>query len=233
MGFPTTDESPRRRKARAGRVVDALRRAYPDATIALAFSNPVELLVATILSAQCTDDRVNQITRTLFKKYRSAPDYAEADTATFEQEIHAAGFFRQKTASIQGACRQIVDRHGGRVPDTMAELTGLEGVARKTANVILSQAFGKNEGIVVDTHVGRVALRLALAPSARDDKDAVRVEKDLMAVVAQDEWGRFADAVVWHGRRVCTARRPDCAQCPIAKHCPSAFKVKDPEPKTA
>ena len=223
--FPRPRESTDKRRARAARILEGLESMHPHAAIALRFANPLELLVATMLSAQCTDERVNQVTQSLFKKYRSARDYAEADPATFEQEIHATGFFRQKTRSIQAACRQIVQRHGGRAPDTMADLVALEGVARKTANVLLGQAFGKNEGIVVDTHVGRLAMRLALAPSARDDKDAVKIERDLMAMIPQDRWTRFGDMAVWHGRLVCTARKPDCAHCELASHCPSAFKA--------
>lgn len=199
---------------------------HPDAAIALRYTSPLELLVATILSAQCTDGRVNQVTQALFKKYRSAQDYAEADPATFEQEIRTTGFFRQKTKSILGACRQIVERHQGRVPDTMDELVALQGVARKTANVVLSQAFGKAEGIVVDTHVGRVVMRLGLAPSARDDKDAIKIERDLMAMIPANGWAPFGDVAIWHGRLMCTARQPDCARCELRPDCPSAFKVK-------
>jgi len=223
--FPRPRESADKRRARAARILEGLESMHPHAAIALEFADPLELLVATMLSAQCTDERVNQVTQSLFKKYRSARAYAEADPATFEREIHATGFFRQKTRSIQAACGQIVERHGGRVPDTMAELVALEGVARKTANVLLGQAFGKNEGIVVDTHVGRVAMRLALAPSARDDKDAVKIERDLMAAIPRDRWTRFGDMAVWHGRLVCTARKPDCAHCKLAPHCPSALKA--------
>ena len=223
--FPRPRESAQRRRARAGRIVQALQHMHPDATIGLNFGNPLELLVATILSAQCTDERVNEITGAVFKKYRSAKDYADADPATFEREVYATGFFRQKTRKVLGACRQIVERHQGHVPDTMPELLALEGVARKTANVVLGQAFGKSEGVVVDTHVGRVAMRLALSPSARDDKDAVKIERDLMALVPQDRWTRFGDMAVWHGRLICTAREPDCANCQLAPDCPSANKA--------
>jgi len=226
-GFPRPRESDRRRQARACRILAELQKAYPDARIALAFTDPLELLVAVLLSAQCTDERVNMVTPTLFRTYRSARDYAEADPADLEKLIYATGFFHQKTRAIQGACRQIVERHQGRVPETMDALLALEGVARKTANVVLSTTVGKNEGVVVDTHVGRVAMRLALAPSARDDKDAVRIERDLMGVLPQDQWGRFGDMAVWHGRRRCTARRPDCAHCALTDDCPSAMKVVD------
>ena len=231
--FPRPRESARRRQARALRVLAGLRTMHADATIALAFSNPIELLVATILSAQCTDQRVNMITRELFKKYRTASDYAQADTAALEQDVYTAGFFRQKTRSIQSACRRIQQRHGGRVPDTMDGLLALDGVARKTANVILSHGYGKHEGVVVDTHIGRVVMRLALAPSARDDKDAARIERDLMAMIPQDQWRRFGDMAVWHGRLICTARQPDCAHCALAKDCPSALEVDANDPAAA
>jgi endonuclease-3 len=184
----------------------------------LNFRTPLELLIATILSAQCTDKRVNIVTAELFAKYRTAADYANAPLADIEAAIRTTGFFRNKAKNIQACCRKLVERHGGEVPRTMEELHSLDGVGRKTANVVLGNAFGINVGVVVDTHVGRLSKRLGLT---RHD-DPVKVEQDLMKLVPQDEWTLFSHWLIWHGRRRCAARKPDCAHCEIAALCPAA-----------
>jgi|SRR5437899_405156 len=199
-------------------IIRRLKRAYPEARCSLDHTNPLELLVATILSAQCTDARVNLVTRSLFRKYRSAEDYALADPAVFEQEIKSTGFFRNKTKSVLGMANALVDRHGGKVPDTMDELVKLPGVGRKTANVVLGNAFGKNVGVVVDTHVTRIARLLKLTRQ----QDAVKIEQDLMKVVPQKDWTLFPHLLIHHGRAVCVARRPRCAECAIRDLCPSS-----------
>ena len=195
----------------------ALRRVYPDAHCELNFSNPLELLVATILSAQCTDKRVNLVTQTLFKKYRSAADYAAADPAQLETEIKSTGFFRSKARNIQACCRKLVERHGGNVPDTMESLVQLDGVGRKTANVVLGNAYARNEGVVVDTHVARLAQRLRLTR----ETDPEKIEQDLMKLVPQADWALLSHWLIWHGRRRCPARKPDCLHCEIGQLCPS------------
>ncbi len=202
-------------------IIARLWRHYPDARCALDHSNPLELLVATILSAQCTDERVNQVTKSLFRKYRTALDYANADPERFEQEIRSTGFFRNKTRSILAMARALVERHGGQVPQTMEELVRLPGVGRKTANVVLGTAFGKNEGIVVDTHVQRVARRLGLT----SQKDPVKVEQDLMRLVPRRHWTQFSHTLIHHGRQICQARKPKCEICPVNQLCPSAGKA--------
>ena len=202
---------------RIGAIVQRLYARFPDAWCALQHQDPLQLLVATILSAQCTDVRVNLVTKDLFKKYRTAEDYAAANPATFEKEIQSTGFFRNKTKSILGMAHALLERHGGAVPKTMEELTELPGVGRKTANVILGTAFGRNEGVVVDTHVGRIAARLGLTKHS----DPVKVEQDLMRVVPRTEWTRFAHTLIHHGRAICVARKPRCEICPIASLCPS------------
>ena len=194
--------------ARVGKILALLDRRYPAARCSLAFSTPLELLVATILSAQCTDERVNKVTPALFARYRSAADYVAADPAVFESEIRSTGFFRNKAANIIGAAGQIVARHGGEVPRTLEELVALPGVGRKTANVILGNAFGI-PGLVVDTHVGRIAARLGLTVAA----DPVKIEFDLMALIPRERWVRFSHQLIVHGRALCRARRPDCAAC--------------------
>ncbi|MBN1490966.1 MAG: endonuclease III [Phycisphaerae bacterium] len=219
----TRRESMDERKKRAWAILRELTKLYPECTCALHHDSALKLLLATILSAQSTDEMVNRITPTLFSQYPTAASLAEAPTAEIERVIKPTGFFRQKTKSIQGACRKIVDEHGGEVPDTMEALTSLPGVARKTANVVLGTWFNKNLGVVVDTHVGRLAQRMGLTWTGRDAKDAVRIEQDLMQLVPQKQWTHFAHAMVWHGRRICTARKPDCAACTLAKLCPSAF----------
>jgi len=207
------------RKARARKILARLKREYPDATSALHHSNALELTVATILSAQCTDARVNMVTPHLFAKYRTAADYAAADPRVLEKEIQSTGFFRNKTKSIIGMAQALVERHGGEVPQTMEELTALPGVGRKTANVILGTWFGKNEGIVVDTHVHRLSRLLGLT---RQD-DPVKIEQDLMAIVPRDDWTWFSHMLIQHGRAVCIARRPRCADCVINRLCPSSL----------
>jgi len=211
-------ESPEALKARAGKIVGRLERAYPKATCALDHHSALELLVATILSAQCTDVRVNKVTPVLFTKYRTAGDYASADPKVFEREIQSTGFFRNKTKSILGMAQALVERHGGNVPDTMEELVELPGVGRKTANVILGTWFGKNEGVVVDTHVHRITRLLKLT---RQD-DAVKIERDLMALVPRGKWSVFSHMVILHGRTVCIARRPRCDVCVLSDLCPSS-----------
>ena len=218
-------ESPADRKKRARKIVAGLKKLYPEAHCALHHVDPLQLLVATILSAQSTDETVNKVTPVLFERYSTAQALAEAPSSAIEELVHSAGFFRQKTKSIQGACRKIVEEFGGKVPDTMEQLLTLPGVARKTANVVLGTAFGKNPGVVVDTHVGRLATRLNLTWTSKDSKDAVKIERDLMQVLPQSEWTYVGHALIWHGRRVCSARKPDCANCILARSCPSAGLV--------
>jgi len=207
------------RKARARKIIARLKREYPDATSALNHSTALELVVATILSAQCTDARVNMVTPHLFAKYRTAAAYAAADPRVLEKEIQSTGFFRNKTKSIIGMAQALVERHGGAVPETMEELTALPGVGRKTANVILGTWFKKNEGVVVDTHVHRLTRLLDLT---RQD-DPVKIEQDLMAIVPRDDWTWFSHTLILHGRAVCIARRPKCAECVINRLCPSSL----------
>lgn len=192
--------------------------AYPDTDISLDYEDPLQLVVATILSAQCTDERVNKVTPALFSRYPAAFDYAEADREELETLIHSTGFFRNKAKNIRGLGARLVAVHSGIVPDTMDELIELPGVARKTANVVLSNAFDKAEGVVVDTHVKRVAARLGLT----DETNPVKVERDLMEVLPRDQWIPFAFRLILHGRARCDARRPDCAGCELAHLCPSA-----------
>lgn len=207
-------------RQRANRIIERLAETYP-ARIELEFSNPLELAVATILSAQCTDARVNEVTKQLFRKYRTAKDYANADPDGFQEEIRSTGFFRNKTRSIIAFAQSLVEVHGGVVPGTMDELVRLAGIGRKTANVILGSAFGVNEGIAVDTHVKRVSGRLGL--SAEDDPD--KIEQDLMKLVPRDDWTDFALRMIQHGRYRCSARSPQCDGCPVEELCPSAGDV--------
>ncbi len=211
------------KRTRARTITRRLEAAYPDAAIALRFGNPVELLVATILAAQCTDERVNQVTETLFGKYRTAADYAAAEPATFEREIHTTGFFRAKTRAILGMAGALLERHGGEVPRTLAELTALPGVGRKTANVVLGNAFGI-PGIAVDTHVFRVSQRLGLAKANEPD----RIEQQLAQVLPRRSWTRFCHLIQAHGRRVCLARGPACPSCPVRVLCPWPGKTVAP-----
>ena len=215
-------ESAAQRKRRAKRILAVFHDGYAGADCELLHEDPLQLLVATILSAQSTDQRVNRVTPGLFRKYRTAGDYAAADPARFEEEIRSTGFFRQKTKSILGAARLLVDEFGGKVPDRMEDLIRLPGVARKTANVILGTWFGKNDGVVVDTHVGRLSHRLNLTWRSKNEKDAVGIEKDLMEILPREEWTFFGHAMILHGRRICQARKPACGECLVASLCPSA-----------
>lgn len=202
--------------ARTKKVIASLHKAYPTAHCELNFSNPLELLVATILSAQCTDKRVNIVTENLFKKYRSAADFANANLSALEQDIKTAGFYRNKAKSIKAAAQSIVEKHGGQVPRTMEELIELGGVGRKTANVVLGNAFNINLGVVVDTHVARLSFRLGLV----SETDPVKIEQVLMKLVPQERWTLFSHLLIWHGRRRCYARNPDCANCEVRSLCP-------------
>lgn len=202
--------------ARTHKLIAALRRTYPDAHCELHFTKPLELLIATILSAQCTDKRVNQVTAGLFRRYRTAADYAAVPVGELEDAIKTTGFFRNKARSIQACCRKLVERHGGEVPRTLEELTALDGVGRKTANVVLGNAFGLNAGIVVDTHVTRLARRLGLTRESAPQK----IEQALMPLAPREDWTLFSHWLIWHGRRRCGARKPDCAGCELAALCP-------------
>lgn len=200
----------------ASAIYRALRRQYPDARCELRHRNPYELLVATILSAQCTDERVNQVTPALFARYPSARELAAADPAELEAIIRPTGFFRNKAKSLRLASRQMVENFAGKVPDTMEGLLTLRGVARKTANVVLGTAFGRNDGVVVDTHVGRLSRRLGFSRH----QDPLKIEQDLMRRFPQEEWTMLAHVLIWHGRRTCFARKPDCAGCAVREKCP-------------
>jgi len=204
-------------RERVKELVKVLPKVYPNAHTELNFKTPLELLIATILSAQCTDKRVNLVTPALFKRYRTAADYANAPAAELEKAIQSTGFFRNKTKSIRAATSTIVNKHNGKVPDTMAELRELPGVGRKTANVVLGNAFHKDEGIVVDTHVVRLSRRLRL--TKHDDPE--KIERDLMKFVPREHWTNWSHWLIWHGRRRCFARKPDCANCEILRLCPS------------
>lgn len=200
-----------------------LHQTYPDAHCELNFSSPLELLVATILSAQCTDKQVNLVTAVLFRKYRSAADFANADPTELENNIRRIGLFRNKAKNIQACCRKLIAQHGGEVPRTMEELVALDGVGRKTANVVLGNAFHINVGVVVDTHVARLSERLRLTR----EKSPEKIEQALMKVVPQKDWPLFSHWLIWHGRRRCVARNPDCAGCEIHALCPSAIVKKE------
>ena len=217
-----THEKAADRKTRALRLLAGLRELYPDAECALSHRSAYELLAATILSAQCTDERVNLVTPDLFRRYPDPAAMAEAEQSDVEAAIRSTGFFRNKAKGLIGMSRRVCGEYGGRVPDTMDELLPLAGVARKTANCVLGTWFGHNEGIVVDTHVGRLALRLRLLTSARDDKDAVKIERDLMSLFPRESWTYLSHALIQHGRRVCKARKPACESCTLADGCPSA-----------
>ena len=204
-------------RERVTQLMKAWPKIYPDAHCELDFLNPLELLVATILSAQSTDKRVNMVTPALFRKYRTAKSYADAPLSALENAIKSTGFYRNKAKSIHGATREIAEKHGGQVPDTMAELCELPGVGRKTANVVLGNAFHKDEGIVVDTHVIRLSQRLRLT----NQKDPVKIEQDLMKLIPREDWTNWSHWLIWHGRRRCYARKPDCSRCEVFKPCPS------------
>ncbi len=206
-------------KERAAKIIELLEKEHPDAKIALNFSNPLELLVATVLSAQATDEQINKVTKNLFKKYKKPEDYAKADIAELEQDIKSTGFYHNKAKNIQNANKILVEKYHSQIPQTMEELIELPGVARKTANIVLYGAYGKVEGIAVDTHVRRLAQRLGLTENEDQDK----IEQDLMCLVPKRQWMHFADLLIFHGRRVCTAKKPNCAGCVLNKICPSAF----------
>ncbi len=204
---------------RTKKILPLLKKMYPGANVALRFGNPLELLIATILSAQCTDARVNMITPGLFKKYRTAEDWAKADLETIENDIRSTGFFHNKALSIKGSCRAIIERYGEKVPDTMDELVTLPGVGRKTANCVLGNAFGQ-PAIMCDTHVIRLSRRLRLSGNS----DPVKLEFDLAEIVPKKDWTVFSHTLILHGRNVCQARKPDCGNCRLAEYCPAANK---------
>jgi endonuclease-3 len=202
--------------SRAKKIIAVLEKTYPDAHCELVHQNPLELLIATILSAQCTDRRVNLVTETLFKKYRSGEDFANADISELEKDIRTTGFYKNKARNIKAASRDIVEKHGSKVPQTMEELILLGGVGRKTANVVLGNAFGINIGVVVDTHVARLSYRFGFTRHRTPEK----IETELMELVPQKQWTLFSHLLIWHGRRRCFARKPDCANCEVLKLCP-------------
>ncbi|HEY7666932.1 MAG TPA: endonuclease III [Actinomycetota bacterium] len=206
-------------ESRAPAIVKRLSAAYPDAHVALDFSNPLECLVATILSAQCTDEKVNEVTATLFRKYRSASDYLKVPEDELKADIRPTGFFNQKATSIRAACQRIVDAYGGEVPGTMEDLITLRGVARKTANIVLGNAFGVVEGIAVDTHVKRLANRLGFSHESDPDK----IEQDLMRWIPRKRWFDFTYVLIDHGRSICQAKKPRCEDCPVSDLCPSSL----------
>lgn len=215
------------RAVRTAELITAFQRTYPDAHCELDFSTPLELLIATILSAQCTDKRVNMVTPELFRRCPTAQHFAEIPTDDLERLIQSTGFFRSKSRSIRSCCTDLVARHGGEVPRTMEELTALAGVGRKTANVVLGNAFGINVGVVVDTHVQRLSLRLGLTRESAPEK----IEPELMKLVPREQWTLFSHWLIWHGRRRCFARKPDCPGCEVAHLCPSAGKIGPPPPR--
>ena len=208
------------RSERANQLVEVLPQVYPGAHCELDFKTPLQLLIATILSAQCTDKRVNMVTPTLFARYRTTADYARAKPAELEKAIQSTGFFRNKTKSIRAVCAAIEKKYGGEVPQTMAELHALPGIGRKTANVVLGNAFHKNEGIVVDTHVMRLSQRLGLTTQ----QDPEKIERDLMKLIPQKHWTNWSHWLIWHGRRRSFARKPDCENCELLRLCPSGKK---------
>ena len=205
-------------KDRALQIIELLEKEHPDAKIALNFSNPLELLVATILSAQCTDERVNIVTKNLFKKYTKAEDYAEADLKELEQDIRSTGFYHNKARNIKKAAGLLVEKFNSKVPGTMEELLELPGVARKTANIVIFNAYGVIAGVAVDTHVRRLSQRLGLS----ENEDPNKIEKDLMIIVPKECWMRITDLLIFHGRRICPAKKPKCGACVLNKICPSA-----------
>ena len=202
-------------KQKTGKIISHLKKRYPDAKCSLTFKNPLELLIATVLSAQCTDERVNKVTKDLFKKYKTAKDYARARPGVLEDDVRSTGFYKNKTRSIINCCKKITQNHGGSVPATLDELVKLDGIGRKTANVILGNVFD-TPGITVDTHVKRVSNRLGLT----ENQDPVKIEYDLMALVPQKEWTHFSHLIIFHGRNTCMARKPLCEECVIESYCP-------------
>ncbi|MGB7158729.1 MAG: endonuclease III [Tepidisphaeraceae bacterium] len=220
-----------RRKRVEQFILPILRRLYPDAKCSLDHQTPLQLIVATILSAQCTDERVNIVTKDLFRKYPTAKDYASAAPEQLEKDIQSTGFYRNKAKSLRNMAAALIEKHGGKVPRTMEELTHLAGVGRKTANVVLGNAFGINVGVTVDTHVTRLANRLGLTKHA---VDAVKIEQDLMKVVPQEQWTLFSHLLIHHGRAICQARKPRCDQCPLLPHCPAGQKfIRTMKPSAA
>ena len=203
---------------RTRKIISRLKKAYPDAKCSLNHSNPLELLIATILSAQCTDERVNIVTADLFRKYRTCSDYLKVPESELQNDVRTTGFFRNKTKSIQGACKELNEKYGCRVPETMEELLELPGVARKTANVVLGNAFGIATGVVVDTHVTRLSRRLGLTANKAPEK----IERDLVELVPKKDWIDFSHLLIYHGRRICKARKPLCEACVVEKYCPSS-----------
>jgi endonuclease-3 len=207
------------RKSRASKIIKLLEKEHSDAKIALHHANPLELLIATILSAQCTDERVNIVTKTLFRKYRSVEDYADADLKELEDDVRSTGFYRNKAKNIKKCCQMLIEKFNSEIPRTMEEILQLPGVARKTANIVLSNAYGVIEGIAVDTHVRRLAQRLALT----ENDDPNKIEQDLMLIIPRSQWMRITDLLIFHGRRICAAKKPKCGECIVNKLCPSAF----------
>ena len=213
-------------KERTRKIIARLKKAYPDAKCSLNHSNPLELLIATILSAQCTDERVNIVTADLFRKYRCCADYLRVPTSELQNDVRTTGFFRNKTKSIQGACKVLSEEYGDRVPDSMEALLKLPGVARKTANVVLGNAYGIASGVVVDTHVSRLSQRLGLTSNKAPEK----IERDLVEVVPKKDWIDFSHLLIYHGRRVCRARKPLCEKCVVENYCPSSRLKTGEEP---
>lgn len=213
----STKVDPEQARQRVRKIIPILKRSYPEARVALNYVNPLELLIATILSAQCTDVRVNMVTKDLFKKYKSAQDWVNADIKQIESDIRSTGFFRNKAKNIKGACGVIIDKHNAKVPDSMEKLVELPGVGRKTANCVLGGAFGK-PAFPCDTHVIRLSRRLELS----DNSNPVKLEFDLAEIVPKRSWYALSNMLIWHGRNICKARKPDCPNCPIAKYCPAA-----------
>ena len=216
--IPAKKETLEQLTQRSRAVFARLKQSYPDSKVALLHSSPLELLVSTILSAQCTDERVNTVTPNLFKKYRTAHHFANANPKELEQIIYSTGFYRAKAKNIINCCKMLVEKYEGKIPDTMEELIQLAGVGRKTANVVLSHAFGKTEGIVVDTHVGRLSQRLGFSKQ----QNAEAIERDLMTIIPKKNWMSIDNLLIWHGRKVCHARKPKCPECTINHLCPSA-----------
>ena len=209
------------KKTRLQKIIELLEKEYPKAKTALHYNSPLEILVATILSAQCTDKRVNVVTKSLFKKYKTAEDYANADLGELEEAVRSTGFYRNKAKNIKRSGRMLVEKFDSQVPRTMNELLELPGVARKTANIVLSNAYGVIEGIAVDTHVRRLSKRLGLT----ENKNPNKIEADLMLIVPKSRWKRITDLLIFHGRNICMAKKPKCGACVLNKICPSAFKV--------
>jgi endonuclease-3 len=219
--MPRTSKKLERRRERVAKILPILKSTYPKAKCSLDHRTPLQLIVATILSAQCTDVRVNLVTKSLFKKYKTPEDYANAPAGELEKDIQSTGFFNSKAKSIRAMAASLIKDHGGKVPRTMEELTSLAGVGRKTANVVLGNAFGLNEGVVVDTHVARLSERLDLTDHSTPEK----IELDLMEIVPREDWTLWSHLLIFHGRSICFARNPQCEKCPIFKECPTGPKI--------